>query len=240
MHQFEEASRPVIFEYEDSKFPYWGKGSSLLLANSQSYFWITAGHVLANMGGSVQALRIFPSDHSRISLPFNEQYTITKGLTDDEDYKDIFALRINIKEFEDFGDAPLIAQDADRGILPAEQLTLGDELWVIGYPAESNFIDYDCGQIRNTRSVIRAIYRGPSVSDHCHEVRIESSIHLNSYDGLSGSPVFYMRSQVHDEQLVQSPLLVGMLLRGTASSSLAHFVSTSVISRIISLTGNDA
>jgi hypothetical protein len=240
MHQFEETSRPVIFEHGDSKFPYWGKGSSFLLANSKSYYWITASHVLTNMGGSVQTLRIFPSDHSRISLPFNEQYTITKGSTDDEDYKDIFALRINIKEFEDFGDAPLIAQDANRGVLPAEQLTLGDELWVIGYPAESNFIDYDCGQIRNTRTVILAIYRGPSVSDHCHEVGIESSIRLHSYDGLSGSPVFYMRSQVHDEQTVLYPLFVGMLLRGTASSSLAHFVSMSVISRIISLAGNDA
>lgn len=239
MHQFEETCRPVIFEHGDSDFPYWGKGSSFLLANSKNYYWITASHVLTNMGGSVQALRIFPSDHSRISLPFNEQYTITTGLIDDEDYKDIFALRINIKEFEEFGDAPLIAQDADRGILPAEQLTLGDELWIIGYPAESNFIDYDCGQIRNTRNVIRAIYRGPSISDHCHEVRIESTIRLHSYDGLSGSPVFYMRSQMHDGQPVLYPLLVGMLLRGTASSSLAHFASMSVISRIISLAGND-
>ena len=132
-----------------------------------------------------------------------------------------------------------IGRALNRGILPAEQLTLGDELWIIGYPAESNFIDYDCGQIRNTRNVIRAIYRGPNISDHCHEVRIESTIRLHSYDGLSGSPVFYMRSQMHDGQPVLYPLLVGMLLRGTASSSLAHFASMSVISRIISLAGND-
>ena len=240
MHLFEETSRPVIFEYENADFPYWGKGSSLLLANSQHYFWITAAHVLTNMGGSVQTLRIFPSDHSRISLPFNEQYTIKKRLSEHEDYKDIFALRINLQEFEEFGDTPLVAQDVGLGLLPAEELTLDDELWVIGYPAESNFIDYDCGRIRNTRSVIRAIYKGPSISDHCHKAKIESSIRLTTYDGLSGSPVFYMRSQIHDGREVRFPLLAGMLLRGTVSSSLVHFVSASVIGSLIHLAGSNA
>ena len=240
MHLFEETSRPVIFEHEDATFPYWGKGSSVLLANSQHYFWITASHVISNMGGSAQSLRIFPSDHSRISLPFNEQYTIKKGLSEDEDHKDIFALRINIEEFDEFGDAPLVAQDIEFGFLPAEELTPHAELWVIGYPAESNFIDYDCEQIKNTRSVMRATYQGRSIFDHCHIARIESSIHLSSYDGLSGSPVFYMRSQVTEGREILFPLFVGMLLRGTALSSLVHFVSASVIRQLIKLSGNEA
>jgi hypothetical protein len=141
MHLFEETARPVIFEHESAEFFYWGKGSSILLASPKRYFWITARHVIANMGGSARSLRIFPSDHSRISLPFNEQHTINKELSEDEDHKDIFALRINIEEFDEFGDAPLVAQDIGRGLLPADQLTIGNELWVIGYPAESNFID---------------------------------------------------------------------------------------------------
>ena len=240
MHLFEETSRPVIFEHEDVQFPYWGKGSSVLLANWQHYFWITASHVISNMGGSAQSLRIFPSDHSRISLPFNEQYTIKKELSEDEDHKDIFALRINIEEFEEFGDAPLVAQDIGLGVLPAEELTLQAELWIIGYPAESNFVDYDCGRIRNTRSVIRAIYQGRSTSDHCHVAGIESSIQLTSYDGLSGSPVFYIRSKIAEGREILLPLFVGMLLRGTASSSLVHFVSASVIRRLIQLSENDA
>jgi hypothetical protein len=240
MHLFEQTSRPVIFEHEDAQFPYWGKGSSILLADSRHYFWITASHVVSRMGGSAQSLRIFPSDDSRISLPFNEQYTINKDLSEDEDHKDIFALRINVEEFAEFGDAPLAAQDIERGLLPAEELTLESELWIIGYPAESNVIDYDCGRIRNTRSVIRAIYQGRSLSDHCHVARIESSIQLTSYDGLSGSPVFYMHSKIAEGRELLFPLFVGMLLRGTASSSLVHFVSASVIRRLIQLAGKDA
>ena len=240
MSKFEEACRPVIFEQEHPEFSYWGKGSSFLIANSDNYYWVTASHVLINMGGRADSLRIFPSDNSTISVPFNTQYTVNKGSTDDEDYKDIFMLRIDLNEFDSSGDAPLIAQDIEHGILRAEQLELNDELWVIGYPSESNFIDCDSCEIKNTRSVLRAVYRGRSVSDHCHVLIIESSIKLENYDGLSGSPVFHMKQLNLNGRVAVYPLLVGMLLRGTASSGIAHFVSSSVIVNIVNLAENNA
>jgi hypothetical protein len=233
MNSFEETCRPVIFEQEHAEYPYWGKGSSFLIANSRAYYWVTASHVLSNIGGVAQSVRIFPSDHSRISLPFNEQFTITKGLADDEDYKDIFVLRIELDEFDSSGDSPLVAQDIEQGVQLAEDLTPGSELWIIGYPSESNFVDYDAQKFINTRSVLRAVYQGPSFLDHCHELRVESSVRLESYDGLSGSPVFFMKSKVANGKALLYPLLVGMLIRGTASSSTAHFVSSNVIVNLI-------
>lgn len=235
MHAFEEAARPVIFEHPDDVISYWGKGSSMLLANSKHYFWVTASHVLKNTGGTVQSLRIFPSDDSRISLPFDEQYTIRAELSEDEDYRDIFALRINLSEFATSGDAPLTAQDVELGLLPAEDLAVGAVLWIIGYPAERNSIDYEQGRIKNSRTVIRAVYRGPSSADHCHVARINSSIRLESFDGLSGSPVFFFQPTIHEGQELLFPLLVGMLVRGTASSELVHFISAKVIGRLIEL-----
>src|SRR5258708_6008624 len=113
MSQFEEASRPVIFEHDQADFAYWGKGSSFLVANARNYYWVTAAHVLTNLDGRADSLRIFPSDGSKISLPFNEQYTVNKGETDDEDYKDVFMLRIDLSRFDTSGDAPLVAQDLE-------------------------------------------------------------------------------------------------------------------------------
>ena len=183
------------------------------------------------MGGSADSLRIFPSDNSKISLPFNEQYTVNTGLTDDEEFKDIFMLRINLKDFYSSGDALLKALNIERGILRAEKLKPNEELFVIGYPAERNFIDYDTREIKNTRIAIRAVYEGRSVSDHCHKLNIDRSIELKDYDGLSGSPVFRITADY--------PFLVGMLLRGTASSGIAHFVSSSVIADLVNLAEND-
>lgn len=235
MNQFEETSRPVIFEYDHADFTYWGKGSSVLLANSHNYYWVTAAHVLTNSGGNANSLRIFPSDESKISLPFNEQYTVNRGVDHGEDYEDVFVLRIDTSRFDKTGDAPLVAQDLERGVLSADQLKADDELWVIGYPAEKSFIDYETSKIGNTRSVLRAIYKGNSASTHCHELCMETSVRLESYDGLSGSPVYHMRRVNHQGEVLLFPLLVGMLLRGTSSSRIAHFVNSDVLVNIVNL-----
>lgn len=239
MHEFEEIARPVLFEYSDSEYTYWGKGSSFLLADSKNYFWITAQHVMTNLGGSAEALRIFPADNSRKSLPFNEKYVIRKEGGDDEEYKDIYALRIDLVAFDKSGDTPLTAQNVDTGLMSAESLSANDELWIIGYATERNFVNFEARTIENTRSVIRAIYQGYSVSEHCHVARIETSIGLSSFDGLSGSPVFYMRPSSNGAQDLQFPMLVGMLLRGTAESSMVHFVSARIIVELISLASID-
>jgi len=52
----------------------------------------------------------------------------------------------------------------------------------IGYPAEKNIIDYESCEIKNTRTTIRGLYKGKSISEHCHELIIDSSIKLETYD----------------------------------------------------------
>ena len=240
MYAHEETARRVIFESEDSDYSYWGNGSSFLLANSQYYYWITAAHVIDYMGGSAEALRIFPSDDSRISLPFNEKYLIQKDGYTDEEFKDIYILRIDLTEFEKFGDKPLTAQDLVNGLMPAEELSSDAELWIIGYPTEVNTIDYETTAIRSTRSVIRARYEGYSYTNHCHTARIKTSLNLSSFDGLSGSPVFFHKPVKGSADKAETPVLVGMLLRGTAESSIVHFVSSRVIGRLIQQAESDA
>jgi len=239
MNNFEQVSRPLIFELDDEEISYWGKGSSFLIANHNNYYWVTASHALENMGGAAESLRIFPSDNSTNSLPFNEQYTINKGVCDDEEYKDIFMLRINLNEFIEFGDAPLIAQDIEFGFLPANQLKDNDVLWVIGYPSENNFIDYSKSKINNTRTVLKGNYLNSGICDHSHEMKINSSIELTNFDGLSGSPVFHPKAFTKNDQEIIIPLVVGMVLRGTSSSKIAHFVSSEIISNLVRLAENN-
>lgn len=234
MNAFEQVCRPVIFESDAPECVYWRKGSSFLVSNSHNCYWVTATHVLKNMGANIESVRIHPSDNSRMSLPFNEKYLV-KPEAYEEDFHDIAVVRVDLSRFDKSGDAPLISQDIERGFLGAEHLKISDEIRIVGYPSESNHIDYETRLIQNNRVIIRAIYDGESFSDHCHRIRIESSIKLVDMDGLSGSPVFHMQRRIIDNKTVDFPMLVGMLLRGTASSGIAHFVSSSVIVRIIKL-----
>jgi hypothetical protein len=238
MHDFEGAVRPVLFEQAESEYPYWGRGTSFLLAKNEHYYWITAEHVMRQVDGTPEALRIFPNDESQVSLPFDQKYTIKKEGLDDE-HQDIYALRIDLEDFQEHGDAPLVAQDADHGLTPAESLAVNDVLWIIGFPAGGGVIDYDARHIKSTRIVLRALYQGYSTSDHCHTAKVASSLSIGCFDGLSGSPVFSMHPGRIGRQDIVFPRIVGMLLRGTAASSLVHFVSAGVIGRFIELVDGD-
>ncbi|RXE48807.1 trypsin-like peptidase domain-containing protein [Chromohalobacter israelensis] len=228
----EEVCRPVLFEQEDSEYPYWGKGSSVLVANSSYYYWVTAAHVIDKMGGSADSLRIFSSESSRVSLPYNQQYRIEDDGGQPEDYRDLFVLRVDLEEFASTGDAPLTAQDVEQGAMPAEELSEGTRLLVVGYPSESRAVDYEQFKIEYKRQWIPAEYAGPGADNHCHKMILSESAGLNDYDGLSGSPVLYEKSYI-SKKLAIVPILVGLLLRGGAQSRHAHFVSANVLVNLI-------
>lgn len=234
MNEFEQVSRPVLFVHSDPNFPYWGKGSSILVATAQRHYWVTALHVLRNNVGNTDSLCIFPSDNSRVSLPFNEQYTIP-AINSDDDYKDVLILRVDLDRFTKSGDAALVAQDVENGFFDPEQLVIDSKLLIIGYPSESNWINYDQQIIRSNRILISAKFMGKSHDDHCHKLKVETSLKIGNLDGLSGSPVFYLQSRTFQGTTFQFPLLVGMLIRGTIESGIAHFISAKVIERIIRL-----
>jgi hypothetical protein len=229
MYRFEQACRPVLFEIDNNGYPYWGKGSSVLVANRKYFYWITAKHVIGNMGGSPEALRIFPSDSSRISLPYDQKYTIQPDGSDDKDFKDIIILRVDLDDFERSGDTPLVAQDIEAATLDPDNLTSKEELFVVAYPSESRFVDYEERKIHQTRTVIRGLYEGRSISNHCHTLKVSTTIELEDYDGLSGAPIFVFRNRMQRREMLRIPLLTGLALRGSKASRDLHFVGVHVI-----------
>jgi hypothetical protein len=64
---------------------------------------------------------------------------------------------------------------------------------------------------------------------------METSISLSSYDGLSGSPVYHLKRQIRGREELIFPMLVGMLIRGSASSRIANFVGSDVLVNIVKL-----
>ena len=227
---FDEIARPIWFEHDDPIYSIWVKGSSFICADAKHFYWVTAAHVLTNTKADPQSLRIFSSDSATTTLSFDEKYTLTETDARD-DYRDIFILRVDDEEFSKCGDSALIGQDIQDGFLDVDSLPLGSELWIVGYADDDNYVDYEQAKIKQTRSVVRAIYQGQGVSDYCHTARVESSIKLSSFDGLSGSPVFYKRIDGGEERMV----LAGMLIRGTANSLMVHFINAAVIRRMIEL-----
>lgn len=234
--RFNDVAQPVIFESEYPEFRYWIHGSSVLLSTAEHCYWVTAAHVMEKSGAAPGALRIFPADDSTRSLPFDEQYEIQKTFMGDDDFKDLFVLRVNLGRFMSHGDGALVALDVNRHLIGADSLSGSSPLRLVGYPSANNSVDYEERSTLNTaRTVLCARYLGPGPSDHCHIAELDNAASLSSLDGLSGGPVFSIGSRDAGGSEEPGPVMVGLMLRGTAESGRVHFLSASVISRMIRL-----
>lgn len=167
---YQEAARPVLFE-ADCEYSYWGLGSSVLVWHADTYFWITAKHVMERQSQSFETLRIFPADTSRMSLPFSALCEV-EAPTPEEEFADLYILQVDLAAFASSGDAPLTAQDLCVGTYSPEKLTVGTELLIVGYPEESRCIDYDQFNINYKRHVIRATYEGSGTQRYCYQLRV--------------------------------------------------------------------
>lgn len=227
MKEHELPSRPVLFFTKNSDYPYWGKGSSFFITSGPHIYWLTARHVMENQRASPHELMITPGDSSVVSVPFDKLLQIKNG---PEDFRDLYMLRINKAEFWESTDSAIYAWDINRDFFDCSKLLPGDELFLLGYPSESRFVDYDVKRIHFTQVILRGIYQGRSSEEHCHVLELETSVTLDDLDGLSGGVVFrYPRNPDEPAQAV------GLIIRGTAESGIIRFIDCTVINEFVRL-----
>ena len=100
----------------------------------------------------------------------------------------------------------------------------------MGFPSESRFVDYEAKRIHFTQVVLRGVYEGLAPESHCHILKLESSVELNDFDGVSGGTVFR-----HPRNPEESSEFVGLLVRGSAESGLMSFVDCAVVAELVRL-----
>jgi hypothetical protein len=184
---------------------------------------------MENQGASPHNLMITPGHDSAISVPFNELLQIKKG-SDNEDFRDLYMLRVNMEEFWESTDSELYAWNINRDFYDCSKLLAGEELFLIGFPSESRFVDYDVKRIHFTQVVLRGIYQGQTSEEHCHKLQLETSVTIEELDGLSGAVVF--RYPRNPEEPCQ---VVGLLIRGTSKSGIIRFIDCAVIDDFVRL-----
>jgi hypothetical protein len=144
----------------------------------------------------------------------------------DEDFVDLALVEIDMPKAltPDFAQTTLI----DLAPASGEWLSRAEatELWVIGYPEEHSFVDYEQELLVNNRFALPARYVGPSSARHLHEAEVIDTHLLSTFSGFSGAPVFaYFESPGRRPEVV----LCGMALRATVNSRRLHFLDRSVL-----------
>lgn len=235
MSAFLEAVRPVLFESDDADYPYFGMGSSVLLSTSRNLYWVTAKHVMHNQHGSAETLRVFATENSRMSIPFNLSVKIV-GQSEDSLLTDLYILRATLAEFATSGDAAASSQRIEDGLLEMAALKQGDELLVAGYPNDHRAVNYEDFKIRYTRSVLKANFVGFSSSQqHCGDMRIDTPHGLTTLNGFSGSPIYRL---VNVGQFTM-PMMVGLAVLANDETGLVRFIDAKVLRHAISVSEKD-
>jgi len=229
--------RPVLFESklcDDSlEGVYWGCGTSFLASYKNHCYFITAAHVMKNQSACANDLRIFPTDDSYLTIPFNSQCELKPWIFQQEyEYHDLHILRVDLTMHITNTDSTTYTIDLNRSITSSEILPIGTKLRIIGFPSDSRKINYDLKNITYKRSVINAQYEGRSF-DHCHKLKISDNLSHACLDGMSGSPVFSLHEV--SSETTPKPKLVGIMIRGNGTSGKGHFISALVLKKALDL-----
>jgi hypothetical protein len=220
------ACRPIHFASDFPDYPYWGVGSGTMIRSGSQEYLLTAQHVMNNQAGTVESLRVLPSDASRIFLGFNQGILMKQTEDEDDDYQDLFLLRIDMDDFGRSTDAAITSWNMDTQVGTVSGLTSDSQLFVVGNPTERRYYDSEKNVIGATCTILAGRFAGESVSKHCYRMQVQTNLVYESYDGFSGGAVF--TGDANEQQVMR-----GMVIRGTTESETFHFIDGRVISEFL-------
>ncbi|KAF1003310.1 MAG: hypothetical protein GAK36_00278 [Pseudomonas sp.] len=192
-----------------------GSGSCFLVGLNGRAYAVTAKHVPINQMARFEEARILMPG-SDYSLPIIGHFCPRSTHLTDE-HIDILVYLVDLDKFRSLGGGEVAFIDLDECFFPAKHL-IGKGAAVVGYPALDDRYDYENKKIYDT-----ILVRTGSISESIYGEPIymlSSTPSLNTFDGLSGSPVFGATNRT---------ALVGMVVRGTNSSGILHFIDFTVV-----------
>lgn len=210
-------ARPICFCGHKEDWV-WGIGSSFLINYLGHVFAITAKHVIENQKADPLHTRI-SMPNTNIMLPIKLSFTPTFTRHENKnDVEDLLFFHVDEQLFPQESGVELYSWDFLSNSYLASKLDIGDELIVIGFPHGEKY-DYDKKIITDTLLIRTASLAKSKLGSNIYTMKGSPSEF--NFDGMSGSPVFCEKDG--------SILFLGIVIRGTSSSGILHFIGSEVI-----------
>lgn len=206
---------PAIFDlgYDECRFA--GMGTVFIGQYGDSYYAITARHVIENQTSDSTTLRLFLRNYG-FSIPFDREASFPY---DGELRHDLAIFRVSMDQLRE--NQPPDMRALNIGIFAAPELEFPDDslFLVIGFPQCRREYDYDNNRFVAGITVIQGSYDG-TLEDGVATITVNYD-HLDNIRGLSGSPVMCIYKGV--------PFFAGMAILSTIQSNKIHFIHATVI-----------
>jgi hypothetical protein len=216
--------RPMAFNTGVSAAPFSVAGTGFLVGYRRGVYLVSARHVVGKLEYS--RVLIYPTEGAISPLRLTEGWTFQEE-EEETDTSDIFVARVDAKNLG----GPTKRRSRLLNIEPRQMSNWlphrhTSMFFLGGYPKTDTYADYNSLQLKYRPYLLYGNYVGLGSIDGCHKLRLKNPHHISSFDGLSGSPVF---SIPHAIGIAAQPTFCGMLIRGTASSGIVHFLEAALL-----------
>jgi len=211
-------ARPICFaESEDSYI--WGFGSGFILNSKGNVYFITAKHVITNQKAKHQHARVIMPE-AKIALPFTGAFTPQFPEHENRaDVEDFIIFSVNDQLYAAESGADLESWNFDKWAWPTQKLEIGAQILLAGFPFTENRYDWDKNRISETLLISVGYLNHSELGNGIYKFEADPS--ELTFNGLSGAPVFCRR-----EGYI---FFTGLVIRGTSSSGLLHFIGAEFI-----------
>jgi hypothetical protein len=216
-------ARPVAFETGIPETPFSVAGTAFVVGLRGALYVLTARHVVLEWPKERLAIILQSPTGERLPLRMRWELQVHN---DDLDASDLLIFRTDLEGISK--QTRQSNQLLDLTPPVAEWFETRDSamFFLFGYPKTANGADYERFQIDSNQYLLHGSYVGPSPSDECFEIRVRNPLGLQTFDGMSGSPVFSLNATIG---VGAQPIFCGMALRGTATSQRVHFLGSRTI-----------
>ncbi|MBS0149928.1 MAG: hypothetical protein JSR31_03245 [Nitrospira sp.] len=216
--------QPLVFETGVEGVRYSStRGTVFLVGYEGRSYVLTARHAL--QPNNLMPICVFSSDVSCQLIPLKDVFYVPQHLEDD-DIADVAVIAIDTRRINH--------PDVARAQLMDLALSCGEwkgyahetQFFVLGYPEERSFLNYETTEFRADRVMFLGRYDGPSNFQSLHVLKVHNTLSLTTFSGLSGTPVFAWLEQPRQRP---TSVLCGMVLRGTSQSGVIHFLDRDIL-----------
>lgn len=214
----------MAFDTELPVAPFSVAGTGFLVGFRNRIYVVTAGHVVGDL--SYSRVLIYPTHRTNAPLRLDMGWRF-QGEPEHDDAADIFIAR---------ADASGLGGGTRRrsrllNLTPPQMSHWSagrhtSTYFAAGYPKTDTYADYDRQQLKYRPFLLYGNYINPGSVEGCHKLKFQNPHRLPSFDGLSGSPVFSIPTNIG---IGSQPKFCGMLIRGTASSGIVHLLEAEVL-----------
>lgn len=218
--------RPVTFITPGTEFTSY-TGTGFFVARDGYVYFITASHVLKGFDRDNLHIAMNSDDQQAAARIHLTQYTSIDP--DDTDHADVTCIWIRpLASLSGFkGELPFFLEDENI----IANFTPGMNLYFRGLCPELSIHEYgENSKFRISFLSGRGEYVGKSERKDMHLMRVPGHVSFPSFDGLSGAPVIWIEDEKDPSTAAK---FAGMLLRGTQSSGIIHFLSSEQIVEMI-------